>query len=73
MSVEARPDEICSGLGTLAEASQKEDAAIVESPAGVMPPPLCQAVRLRAPADSRSEDLTGGLCTITPTGKEVVL
>ena len=58
MSVEARPDEICSGLGTLAEASQKEDAAIVESPAGVSPPLLGQLVMLLSPATTRCEELT---------------
>ena len=58
MSVEARPDEICSGLGTLAEASQKEDAAIVESPAGVSPPLLGQLVMFLSPATTRCVELT---------------
>ena len=73
MSVEARPDEICCGLGTLAEASQKEDAAIVESPAGVSPPLLGQLVMLLSPATTRCVELTQAWSLEASARQETIL
>ena len=62
LGAEARLDELrgvfTTKFGLTSVTTQEEDAAVVESPAGVAPPLLVQLVRLLSPVPSRREDLT---------------
>ena len=69
--VAARHYELRCCLSALT--TQEEDAAVVESPAGVTPPLLVQLVRLLSPAPSRCEDLTQALSLEASTRQKAVL
>ena len=69
--VAARHYELRCCLSALT--TQEEDAAVVESPAGVTPPLLVQLVRLLSPAPSRCEDLTQALSLEASARQEAAL
>ena len=70
-SVAAGRDELRGCLSALT--AQEEDAAVVESPAGVAPPLLCQVVRLLSPANSRFVILTQALSLEASARQEAAL
>ena len=80
-SAGAKPwsDHLSSVLSSTRNPAQQDNTSIAEGPAGVAISPLSEAVRLRLPPDSRSENLTGGgrsdlvISVPASTGQQAIL